>query len=181
MLKRATLALVALLVTSFVAPLAAQQSASIRGKVTDASGALVEGAKVTAIASETGLDRQTASNASGFYSIGNLPVGNYLVSVEKEGFSTSVVTDIFLNVADVREVNVSLAVRAVTDEITTKASAILVQTIGGEVAGLITGEQVRELPLNGRNFLQLTLLMPGVSAPDGFNTKNKGLLTGSDL
>jgi Carboxypeptidase regulatory-like domain len=181
MLKRAKLGVAALLVMSLAVPLAAQQTASIRGKVTDESGALVEGAKVTAIGSDTGLDRETVTNATGFYSLSNLPVGPYLVSVEKEGFSTAVVTDVFLNVADVREVNIALAVGAVTDEITTKASAILVETIGGEVAGLITGEQVRELPLNGRNFLQLTLLMPGVSAPDGFNTKNKGLLTGSDL
>ena len=55
------------------------------------------------------------------------------------------------------------------------------KTVGGEVAGLVTGEQVRELPLNGRNFLQLALLMPGVSAPDSLNVKDKGLLSGSDM
>jgi hypothetical protein len=159
----------------------AQQTASIRGTVKDEAGGLVAGAKVTAIGAETGVTQETMTNAAGFYNIGNLTVGLYILSVEKDGFSTSVITDIYLNVNDVRETNVSLAVGAVTDEITTEASAIVVETIGGEVAGLITGEQVRELPLNGRNFLQLTLLMPGVSAPDGFNTKNKGLLTGSDL
>src|SRR5262249_28471797 len=69
----------------------------------------------------------------------------------------------------------------ITDSVTVEVPAISVQTTGGEVAGLITGEQVRELPLNGRNFLQLALLMPGVSAPDFLNVKDKGLLGGSDL
>ena len=61
------------------------------------------------------------------------------------------------------------------------ADTLVVKTSGGEVAGLVTGAQVRELPLNGRNFLQLALLMPGVSAPDGLNVKDKGLLSGSDM
>jgi hypothetical protein len=159
----------------------AQQLASMRGTVTDEAGGLVSGAKVTAIGADTGLTQETMTNASGFYNIGNLPIVLYILSVEKDGFSTAVVTDIYLNVNDVREVNISLAVGAITDEITTEASAIVVETIGGEVAGLITGEQVRELPLNGRNFLQLTLLMPGVSALEDFNTKNKGLLTGANI
>jgi hypothetical protein len=162
-------------------PLTAQQTASVRGTVTDESGGLVQGARVTTIATETGLTRETTTNSAGFYSISNLPVGTYVVSVEQEGFSAAVVEDVRLSVHDTRELNVSLAVGQITDTITTESSAVLVQTVGGEIAGLITGEQVRELPLNGRNFLQLTLLMPGVSAPDNFNTKNKGLLTGSDL
>ena len=56
-----------------------------------------------------------------------------------------------------------------------------VRTIGGEVSGLITGTQVRELPLNGRNFIQLTTLMPGVAMPDSLSTKDKGLMSGSNL
>src|SRR5207245_6611117 len=64
-----------------------------------------------------------------------------------------------------------------TEQVTVEATAVTVKTIGGEVAGLVTGEQVRELPLNGRNFLQLTTLMPGVSQGEGFNTKDRGLMS----
>jgi hypothetical protein len=179
--ERAKFVIAVLALACLVTPAVAQQQADIRGTVTDEAGGLVEGASVTVIGADTGLTLETVTNAAGFYNIGGLPLGLYIVSVEKEGFSTAVITDIQLNVNDVRQVDVKLTVGEITDEITTAASAIVVETIGGEVAGLITGEQVRELPLNGRNFLQLTLLMPGVSAPEGFNTKNKGLLTGSDL
>ena len=182
MVRRARAVVVFGLLCSLSVPAFAQRTtATIRGTVTDESGAVVEGAKVTAVGAETGLNREFTTNDAGSYSIRDLPVGLYILTVEKEGFSTAVVTDIELNVADIREINVSLAVGVITDEITTEASALVVETVGGEVAGLITGEQVRELPLNGRNFTQLTQLMPGVSAPDGLDFKNKGLLSGVDM
>ena len=84
------------------------------------------------------------------------------ISVELDGFKTALVTGLELNVADVREVNVELELGAVTEEVTTVATSIAVETIGGEVSSIIQGEQITELPLNGRNFVQLTLLMPGV-------------------
>ena len=68
-----------------------------------------------------------------------------------------------------------------TEEVKVIAESTPVKTVGGDVSGTITGQQVRELPLNGRNFLQLATLMPGVSAPDFLNVKDKGLLGGSDL
>ena len=86
-----------------------------------------------------------------------------------------------LNVADVRVSDFQLETGAISETVSVVADTLVVKTVGGEVAGLVTGEQVRELPLNGRNFLQLALLMPGVSAPDGLNIKDKGLLSGSDM
>jgi len=101
--------------------------------------------------------------------------------VEYPGFKAEVRSKVGLNVADVKTMDVQLSTGQVTEVVTVETPAISVQTTGGEVAGLITGEQVRELPLNGRNFLQLATLMPGVSAPDFLNVKDKGLLGGSDL
>jgi hypothetical protein len=173
---------VALLLLGISLPVTAQRfTASIRGAVTDAEGSPVGGALVTVSNVDTGLTRSTTTNAAGSYSIGDLPVGFYFLEVELEGFRSAVVTNIELNVADTREINAQLTEGEVEDEITVTSSAIVVETIGGEVAGLVTGEQVRELPLNGRNFMQLAFLMPGVAASESYNTKNKGLLTSADL
>ncbi|MDH5423348.1 MAG: carboxypeptidase-like regulatory domain-containing protein, partial [Acidimicrobiia bacterium] len=178
-MKRAFL--LTLLLAVVCLPVYAQTTGSIRGTVTDPSGGPVAEAAVTVLNAETGFTRSGPTNASGIYNFSNLPVGTYLVTVEVEGFKSVLVQNIVLNVADVREVNAQLELGELSDQMTVTSSSIVVETIGGEVAGLITGEQMRELPLNGRNFLQLTQLMPGVSTPDGFNTKNKGLLTGSDM
>jgi hypothetical protein len=156
-------------------------TASIRGTVTDSTGAVVPGATVTVKGEQTGFTRETATNAAGFYSLSELPVGTYSVEVTLNGFKSAQRTGIVLNVADVRAENVTLEAGAVTENVTVASPALQVKTIGGEVAGLVTGEQVRELPLNGRNFLQLGTLMPGVSQGDTFNTKDRGLMSGIEL
>ncbi len=178
-MKRACLAVLLLTVVSL--PAFAQTTGSIRGTVTDPSGEPVGEAGVTVLNPETGFSRSVLTNDVGAYSFPNLQVGTYLVTVEVEGFKTFLAQNIVLNVSDVREVNAQLGLGELTEQMTVTSSSIVVETIGGEVAGLITGEQVRELPLNGRNFLQLTQLMPGVSAPDGFDYKNKGPASGSDM
>jgi len=160
---------------------AQRTSASIRGNVMDPDGSPAKGIKVTAVNVETGFAREATTNASGAYDLPELPVGTYLLAAEGEGYREYLVQNIQLNVADIREQNIQMELGEFTDQVTVTSSSIVVETIGGEVAGLITGEQVRELPLNGRNFLQLTQLMPGVATLDNFNTKNKGLLTGSDI
>lgn len=162
-------------------PAVAQQTASIRGTIVDAQGEAVADATVTALNVETGFERTVRSTAAGTYNIPALPVGTYIVTVEAEGFKGFVTQNVVLNVADIREINAALEVGAVADAVTVTSSAIVVETISGEVAGLVTGEQVRELPLNGRNFIQLTQLMPGVTANDNWNSQNKGLLGGSDI
>ncbi len=173
--------LIVVVLVGFCLPAFGQTDASIRGTVTDPTGDPVAKAGVTVLNAETGLARSATTNAAGIYSVPNLPVGTYLVTVEVEGFQTVLIQNVVLTVGVTRQVDAQLEVGELAEEITVTSSSVIVETIGGEVAGLITGEQVRELPLNGRNFLQLTQLMPGVSAPEGFNVKNKGLLTGSDL
>jgi hypothetical protein len=171
-------ALVMLLVLPVAAPALAQRiTATIRGTVTDPTGGVVPGAQVTLKGEDTGLARSTTTNTSGNYSFTELPVGSYQVSVELSGFKTDVRSKIGLNVADVREVDFQLTTGNVSELVTVEAPLVPVQTVGGEVAGLVTGEQARELPLNGRNFLQLTTLMPGVSQGDDFNTKDRGLMS----
>src|SRR5262245_6408137 len=173
---------VAGLLLALALPAWAQRStATIQGAVTDPSGAAIAGAKVTVKNEDTGLTQSSTTNSAGAYAFTYLPVGSYRVEVEFAGFQSAVRSKIAVSVADNREVDVQLATGEVTESLTVEAPAIAVQTVGGDVSGLITGEQVRELPLNGRNFLQLALLMPGVSAPDFLNVKDKGLLGGSDL
>ena len=160
---------------------AQRTTASIRGTVTDQSGAVVPGATVTVTGADTGLTQTTVTNTDGVYSFPELPVGTYKVEVSLTGFKSAVQQGIALNVADVRTVDVPLQAGAMSETVTVEAAPLAVQTVGGEVAGLVTGEQVRELPLNGRNFLQLTTLMPGVSAGNDFNTKDRGLMSGISL
>ena len=179
-MRKAPLWFLAFLVVA--APVLAQrQTASVRGEVTAPGGAAVSGAKVTLVGVATGLVRETTTNEAGSYVLADVPPGTYQMTVTQEGFAASVVESVELNVADVRELDVQLNAGSVTEQITVTSPVVTVETIGGEVSSLVTGEQVRELPLNGRNFAQLTLLMPGVSSPENFDTKNKGLMTGSDL
>ncbi len=155
--------------------------ASVRGVVSDPDGKPVAGVSLSITNVETGFTREAKTGAAGAYSFSALPVGTYVLNAEAESYKSVLVQNIVLNVADIRAINIELELGAVEDQLTVTSSAIVVETTSGEVAGLITGEQVRELPLNGRNFLQLTQLMPGVTTLDNFNTKNKGLLTGSDV
>src|SRR6266571_2467369 len=173
---RRMISLTILLLVAFADPSAAQRiTASIRGTVTDSTGAVAPGATVTVKNENSGFSRTTITNGSGSYSFGELPTGPYTVEVSLTGFKSVKRTGIILDVADVRGEDVQLEAGALSETITVESPAVAIQTIGGEVAGLVTGEQVRELPLNGRNFLQLGTLMPGVSQADDFNTKDRGL------
>lgn len=184
MRNRPTLLVLTALALALVCALPAmaqRTSATLRGTVTDPDGAAVSGAEVTIVRIETGLVRTATTNNAGDYALSDVPPGNYQIVVEKDGFRASVIDALQINVADTRALDVALEIGEVQDQVTVSADSITVDTVGGEVATLVTGEQVRELPLNGRNFVQLTQLMPGVSTPQGFNTTNKGLLAGVDM
>jgi hypothetical protein len=166
----------------FAVPAFAQRSTGgIRGTVRDATQAVLPGATVTVSNEDTGLSRTVVTNSAGVYSIPELPVGRYKVTAELQGFKTASRSGVLLRVADDLGIDFELATGQLSEVVNVEAASTPVKTIGGDVSGVITGEMVRELPLNGRNFLQLATLMPGVSAPDFLNVKDKGLLGGSDL
>jgi hypothetical protein len=179
---RQKLCLAAFLALLVSVPAYAQKiTGTLRGTVTDPTGAVIPGAKVTVKNEDTGLTRSANTTSAGIYSFAELPVGSYRVEVEHAGFKAEVRSRIALNVADTRAVDVQLSTGDVTEVVTVEVPAVAVKTVGADVSGLVTGQEVRALPLNGRNFMQLTLLQPGVSGIDGFNTIDKGLAGGSDV
>jgi carboxypeptidase family protein/TonB-dependent receptor-like protein len=146
-------------------PVFAQQSvdyASVSGRVTDPSGAVVAGAQVTVRQTETNLTATAVSDAQGRYRFGYLRVGPYEITVRQQGFSdaTRLLT---LTVGAAFDLPVSLAIGAVETSITVTGEATVLEAARSQIAGTVLQAEVRNLPLNGRNFLDLALLVPGVS------------------
>jgi carboxypeptidase family protein len=139
----------------------AQVTASITGRIEDASGAAVPGASITVTSLETGGARTAISDESGSYRILQLPVGRYEVKAEKTGFKTGSQTGINLAVGQQGVVNLNLEVGAVTEQVTVTGEAPVVNTTTSSVAGLVGEKEVKELPLNGRSFDQLITLNAG--------------------
>ncbi|OFV95381.1 MAG: hypothetical protein A3H28_02260 [Acidobacteria bacterium RIFCSPLOWO2_02_FULL_61_28] len=138
-------------------------TATILGVVRDPSGAVVPGVDLTARNVETGQTRRTLTGADGSYRLAALPVGNYEVQAQQAGFQTDVRRGLTLTVGQEAVVNFSLQVGAVEQTIAVTAEAPLVNTTSGSLGGLVDEQKVAELPLNGRNFIDLTLLQTGIT------------------
>ncbi len=149
------------------AALMAQGTVTIFGTVTDSTGAVVPGAKVTVNNVLTGLTRETTTNEAGNYVVSQLPVGVYSVTVEAEGFKTAVQDDIRVQVDENRRVDLALEVGAVTESITVEAAVAQVETREGAIKEVIDAERIVELPLNGRNPIELQYLVAGVGRRTG--------------
>jgi hypothetical protein len=163
-------------------PLAAQKfTGTISGVVSDQAGAVISGAEVTATNTGTGAVRTVKTSSGGEYAITDLLAGVYDVSVKQANFRESVTKSVQLFVSSTSTVNVTLTVGSATEQMTVEANAVQVETSTGSVGNVVEGNEVRELPLNGRSFVQLTQLMPGVSAASNFDSKNKGLMAGVDF
>ena len=154
---------------------------SVRGTVTDPSGAAVAGATVTLRNVTANATSTTTTTELGSYSFPAIDVGTYELRVKAANFKEFVAKNVEVHVSTPAEVNASLVLGASTEFVTVEASDVQVQTTTAEVGGVIEGTQVRELPLNGRNFMALTQLQPGVSANNQFDSKDKGLQGGSDF
>ena len=153
-----------LLVWVLAASLAPAQlpTATVLGVVRDATGAVVPGVNLTARSTETGQTRTAVSAGDGSFRFPALPVGNYEVRVEQSGFQTAVRSGLTLAVAQEAVVNFALEVGAVTQTVEVTGEAPLVNTTSGSVGAMVGERTVAELPLNGRNFIALTLLQTGV-------------------
>ncbi|HET8826138.1 MAG TPA: carboxypeptidase regulatory-like domain-containing protein [Terriglobales bacterium] len=160
---------------------AQETTGGISGTVTDPSGAAVPGSAVTLTDQATGAARKATSSAQGSFGFAQVPVGTYTITATKEGFKTMSQTNVSVHVSTVTTVPVHLEVGAATEVVTVEASALNLNTENGEVGNVMLSNQVSQLPLNGRNFIQLTTLVPGAAVGEAFDNKNKGLLAGVDI
>src|SRR6266403_1144411 len=137
-------------------------NASITGRVTDPSKALIADAHISAINAATNFRYETSTNNSGEYYLTNLPPGPYQLELEKSGFKKLIKPDVTLHVQDAIELNFELTLGSVTETIAVKAGAPLVNTESGTVSTVVDRTFVDNLPLNGRSFQTLIMLTPGV-------------------
>lgn len=141
-----------------------QATGSFSGTVTDKAGAVIAGATVRATSQATGLTRETKTDDSGHYLIPLLPVASFTLRVESSGFQASEQRDMGLQVDEHREVDFALAPASVTSTVEVSATEVAVETANPSLGQVITAQQVADLPLNGRNFVQLATLTPGTTS-----------------
>src|SRR5436305_11671526 len=153
---------------------AQRTTSSISGTVSDHTGASVPGAQIRATAASTGSVFNAASNAEGFYVITQLPPDTYALRVEKEGFQVHVQQDVLLQVNRPVTVNVTMQVGSANQTVTVLGVAEQVDLRSQTVSYSVTAQMARELPLNGRNVLQLMSL-----APDAGPTSSSGYQQGA--
>lgn len=147
---------------------AAAGAASISGRITDASGASIPAATVTVKNTETSATQTTVTDSQGRYTVPDLPIGAYQIEASKTGFQNSLRSGVTLTVGAAPVIDLQLSVGQSSQTVTVSAEASQVETTTAAVSSLVNSTQMRELPLNGRNFEQLILLAPGVSTyPEG--------------
>jgi hypothetical protein len=146
----------------------AQDTASLTGTVKDSSGANVPNARVVLSNAERGINRPTITNADGDYLVAGLPAGSYDLTISVPGFKKYAAKGIILRVAQKARADATLQVGTAATEITVQGENVAqVETQTNELAGTITGKEITQLQLNGRNFTQLVTLVPGVSNQTG--------------
>lgn len=149
-------------------------NATLSGTVQDPQGALIPRASVVATQIDTAQSRQTTSGDDGHYTIPNLPIGAYRVTVSSPGFKTIVIPSITLQVNQAAELNLKLQVGSATEEVTVTTQAPLLNTETSSVGQVVQNSSIESQPLNGREFWQLVALVPGASYTPG----GEGSITG---
>jgi hypothetical protein len=146
-----------------VSALFGQTTSTITGTVTDKSGAVVSAAAVRVTNVETDVTREATTDADGTFSVPLLPPGRYRVQVQKEGFRPIVRDNLTLEVNQVARLDFALELGAVTESVQVTSAAPLIESDTSAIGQVIENKQITELPLNGRNFVQLATLGPGVT------------------
>ncbi len=150
----------------------ASSSSDAVGRVSDSTGASVPGATIHLINNATGAERTATSNDSGDWSVPNLPPANYKVRVEKAGFKTTEIPSLDVEIGKTANGSVTLNVGERTETVEVSTMPAQLQTSEATVGQVISQKQITDLPLNGRNVLQLATLAPGVSPPQQGQTGN---------
>jgi outer membrane receptor protein involved in Fe transport len=142
---------------------------TILGTVTDSSGAAVPGATVTIKNTDTGLIRTVTTSDDGSYAVPELPLGNYTITVEKPGFKAGVVTAVKVDVSSERRADVTLQPGELAQKVEVIGEELpMVESTSNTLGGIVESKTVANLPVNGRDYQKLILLVPGAaSAPDG--------------
>jgi outer membrane receptor protein involved in Fe transport len=168
---------IVLLVLTLALPLSAQNATGrITGAVTDPQGAAVPGARVRVTNVGTNVHWDAVTNADGSYQVLDLPIGNYKVAVEHEGFAKAVTDTQALEINQTLHIDIRMKVGAITETVSVQAQAAQVETANATLGATVTGATIQNLPLNGRNTLDLALTQPGVVPVDNdlFYGSNNG-------
>lgn len=172
-------ALFVVMLTS-VSMFAQTATSTILGVVKDVQGGTIPGATVTVTNTETGIARKATTGNDGAYRFPALNVGSYQVQVIKDGFETAQRKGIALEVAQSAEIDITLQIGSTGETVTVNSETPLVQTTSSTGGGLVNQQQISELPLNGRNLIDLTLMQPGISQTTVLPilTQTSGMQTG---
>jgi len=166
---RALVVIIVILLSGFARAAAQSTSASLTGRVTDATKAVIPAAKVIVINSGTRIHYETITNQTGSYYVTNLPPGTYRIEVEKLGFKVVIKSDLVLHVQDALEINFEMVLGSASESVTVRGGAPLLDTESSTVGTVVERRKVNELPLNGRNVFNLIELAASV-VPQGSST-----------
>ena len=153
----------------------AQDTANIVGAVMDSTGAVIPNAKVTVANPDKGFTRDLVSNTAGEYAATKVPIGDYVITAEAAGFQKLVRSGITVTVGQTLRVDLQLTVGQVTQEVTVTGNVVRVETETAAISDVVTGSQIANLELNGRNWVTLATLVPGASPDNGLDTSHVGV------
>jgi hypothetical protein len=142
-------------------PVLAQTTSNIEGTVKDPKGAVVAGAEIKLTSSSLAIERATTSDEEGFYRITALPAGIYSLTVSARGFGNSTLENVELTLNRTLTLNIELEVSGVKEQVSVTSEALVIDSTSAATGTTVTPQQIREMPVNGRNYLDLLQLVPG--------------------